>query len=30
MKKYLAVALILLCSIAYGQENYKGKIVVNI
>ena len=26
MKKYLITALILLCSIAYGEENYKGKI----
>ncbi len=26
MKKYLVVALILLCSIAYAQENDKGKI----
>ncbi|MCW8848429.1 MAG: hypothetical protein OQJ81_00515 [Melioribacteraceae bacterium] len=26
MKKYLVVTLILLCSIAYGGENYKGKI----
>ncbi|MCB0753179.1 MAG: hypothetical protein KDC52_17030, partial [Ignavibacteriae bacterium] len=26
MKKYLVVALILLCSMAYGEENYKGKI----
>lgn len=26
MKKYLVVVLILLCSIAYSQESYKGKI----
>ena len=26
MKKYLIIALILLCSIAYAQESYKGKI----